>query len=58
MLLGNRLNRTHTLGNRSNLFRTIGSYITPDNIDRTVKLAIAAHQAYSDIEKYKRKKHD
>jgi hypothetical protein len=60
MFIGNRLNNNKNfLGNRlQSTMHTIGNYMTPDNITKGAKLAIAVHQAHSDIEKYRNKKHD
>ena len=59
MFLGNRLKFRNFLGNKMNLshLSTLGNYVTPENIDKVVKLGIAGHKAYSDIERY-RKSHD
>ena len=59
MFLGNRLKSRYTLGNRLNgVIGTIGSYITPENIERGVKLGIQLHKSHSDIECYRNKTHD
>ena len=59
MFLGNRLKSRYTLGNRLNrVIGTIGSYITPENIERGVKLGIQLHKSHSEIERYRIKTHD
>ena len=59
MFLGNRMKNKSFLGNRfSGAIDTIGTYITPENIDKAAQLAIATHKAYSDIERYRNKTHD
>ncbi len=59
MYLGNRFKTSLYLGNKFDKpLSVIGQYLTPENIDKGTQMAIQLHKSYSDIERYRNKKHE